>query len=152
MSLSVRFKTLLEDRVFGSSRGGVEGVLSVGDLRESFFSPTDYWQVEDYQRSWAENLALVRQRENGYFATEVTDPPRSALFMVWPVVWVRGVAYLTQKLVLRSRSRIEFHPKNLLELIDFPDLERSVPHISSWVLSERDLLNAHVGGPISPDD
>ncbi|NOX29811.1 MAG: hypothetical protein GXP35_07170 [Actinobacteria bacterium] len=151
-TLSVRFKTLHEDRVFGSSRCCVEGVLSVGDLRESFLSPTDYWQIDDYQRSWAENLALIRQRENGYFATDVTDPPSAALLIVWPVVWSRGVAYLTQKLVLRSNARVEFHPKNLPELIDFPYLERSVPYVSTWVLSELDLLNAYVGGTSSPDD
>jgi len=145
MSFLIRFKTASDEVSFEPSSDCAEGIISLGDFRESFVARTDYWATEDYHRSWTHNLVRVRQGQDGFFATDISDPLTAGIFRVWPVVWVEGCCYLTEKLLLRSRAEVDFRPERIPELIDFAHLADSVSRISSWALTVADLRDTRIG-------
>lgn len=145
MTFSIRFKSSSEDHSFRESPNSAEGCIALGDLQESFLSPTTYWTVDDYLASWVSNLGQVRDLQNGFFATEITDPKEAALYVVWPVFWIGDSAYLTQKLLLREQYGDELHPDAIADLIDYQELVGTADQISTWALTRRDLGEALVG-------
>ncbi len=143
MGFVVRFKRSGGDQLIETSQWEAEGLIRVGGLRETFISSLNYWGQDDYEQSWRANLASLQAGQDSFFPTEAPDPLTANFFRVWPAFWHEGLVLLTEKFLFR-----ELHPTPLAieaipEMIDFPDLRRSVgSEVSFFELTEDDLRAA----------
>lgn len=141
MTFSIGIKDPSESKVFGDDSGpGFEGLIRIGDLTESFFAVTVAWTQLDYERSWDENLATLREGRDAYFLTDVSGGDDASVFFVWPAFHHDGSIYFTQKLLLRSNAGHRFGLRHVPEMIDFDNMRSLVGgEVSFFSIAPEDL-------------
>jgi CdiI N-terminal domain len=87
------------------------GVITLGDFSEHFESALDFWDQDDYRKSWDEGLRrLIIGGPVSCLATSVSDPPITNFVVVWPLYLSGDDVYVQNKLLFLDQLPHDFDP------------------------------------------
>lgn len=77
-----------------------EGEITIGNHKEGFMIPVDYWQIEDYENQWKEGLERIKNHDTSCFVTRIGNPKEGLYAMFWPLYKVGNMVYVREHLLI----------------------------------------------------
>ena len=113
------------------------GEIVIGNFRERFETPLDYWAIKDYESQWKEALRrTIEGNGKSCLITSMNDPQTSNFYIWWPIYREDESVFIQNHL---------FFLEEALEPFDFYNPYKSVreritineegQEISEWMVS-----------------
>jgi hypothetical protein len=127
-----------------------KGEITIGDFKETFYSPINYWKKEDYEKQWHEAIERLKSYPQSCFIVKIRDPQCSKYVLTWPIYKIG------EKLVFRNQMYFHKIYKQRLgnKIMTSSNCYEYIPqrrslyerkdNISEWIIDLPDeLKNAH---------
>ena len=113
---------------------GTEGLLVIGEWRESFLSSLYEWTKQDYERQWQAAInSLVQGAEKSALITEFVGPEASSHLQWWPLYRLGGTVYFHNQILFYDQLS---EPFSLADISKFVSERQTVNEdgaaISEW--------------------
>ncbi|GLW91215.1 hypothetical protein [Actinokineospora globicatena] len=134
----------------GARPASVTGCITIGESREYFQAPLDYWGLADYRRSWS---VALRKLVDGELATScllvsVTDPASANFIGSWPLYREGEQVFLQERLIFMDQLDAPFDiDRPWLSIDPRETVNEDGMRISEWttdIQSIRDFLSSHL--------
>ncbi|MCL3996134.1 hypothetical protein [Streptomyces lavenduligriseus] len=91
---------------------GAIGRITVGDFGESFPMDLTYWNVGQYQTSWARSLRILERGDDttSGLITSITDPANSNFIFCWPLYRSGEIVYIQNSIIFLTELEEDFNP------------------------------------------
>jgi len=106
--LSVKVKDKSIQKIYGLN--SCVGEIGIGDFKESFVMPLNWWTIEDYKKQWQEGVERIKHHNSSCLVTTVQNLD-TAPFVNWWVLYKNKkiiVVYnqiLLNKILEKSKSK-----------------------------------------------
>ncbi|MGA5035848.1 hypothetical protein ACPCA8_02175 [Streptomyces capoamus] len=97
----------------GAAAGeGAIGCITVGDFEENFLMDLTYWDVEQYQKSWARSLRVLERGDDvtSCLISSITDPADSNFIFCWPLYRSGEIVYIQNSIIFLEDLAEGFNP------------------------------------------
>ena len=78
------------------------GEIQIGEFKEDFEMPLEYWTIEDYKKQWKDGIERLNKNERSCLVAEVQDPEKAPWASLW-VLYKEGDTVHVQNHVLRDK-------------------------------------------------
>jgi hypothetical protein len=138
------FEILLEKEIvehFGVQ--ALPGLIRLGEVEESFFSPVSFWGREEYLKSWHSALCRgLAKKQHSVLLTSMLDPKSSNFLMVWVLYFVGESVHIQNNVVFLDDVVSGFDVNDVNSYVG----EREVVNedgdrISEWVVPLSEVLS-----------
>lgn len=51
--------------------------IQIGDFKETFEMPLEYWTIYDYEKQWQEGIERIRTHDQSCLVYEIQDPAKA---------------------------------------------------------------------------
>jgi len=125
------------------------GEIQIGDFKETFEMPLEYWDIQTYRRQWDEGLARIRTHDSTCLVAEIQDPtkmPRVSLWVLYKDI-PANVVYIQNRLLFGSMFTkiLKHQPFTIDTCYNFIKDRKTVSvdgaKISEWHVPLDDLLD-----------
>ena len=86
----------------------VWGEIIIGDFKETFVIPLEYWTLKDYERQWKDALEKIKKNTKSILITAVQDPAKAPFIEWWPMYRYRKKIYIRNNIIFG-----EFYKKKI---------------------------------------
>lgn len=126
---------------------GAEGILLLGDWKESFLSSLYTWSKSDYERQWQHAItSLIDGDEKSALITEYISPEASSHLVWWPLYREGGSIYVHNQILFYDQLS---KPFSLEEIAQFVAERQTVDGdgnlISEWNVTLEALIQFAAG-------
>lgn len=128
------------------AQGGT-GRITIGDFSEGFFASLTYWDIDEYERSWAASVrhALASEEADSVLITSITEPSTSNFVFSWPLHRRGDVVYVQNAIIFLDELSTPFDPRQpWLSVNPRETVTEDGDHISEWRTSA-DALRTFLG-------
>lgn len=123
------------------------GEIAIGDYKETFEMPLEYWTIDDYKKQWKDGIERLKTYNRTCLVAEVQDPLRAPRAVLWVLYREGNKVYLRNNLLFGERfeKMLKKQPFNLETCYNFT-LPRSLSTdkeypISEWTLELKDFFD-----------
>ncbi len=75
------------------------GEIKIGDFRETFIMPLDWWTVGDYETQWLEGIERIKHCDESCLVTTIQDLKKIPLIDWWILYKVGSTVYVQNELI-----------------------------------------------------
>lgn len=120
----------------------LRGLLRLGGVQESFFSPVSYWGKHEYLGSWFASLCVgLEKRQHSVLVTSMLDPESSNFLMVWVLYYVGEFAHVQNHVVFLDEVGDGFDVSDVNSYVGPREVEdEDGDKISEWIVPLSDVF------------
>lgn len=113
------------------------GEIVIGDFRERFESPLDYWSIKDYQSQWKEALRkTIEGNAKSCLITSLNDPRSSNFYIWWPIYRENESVFIQNHLFFLDEAPEPFDLYNPYKFVkERVTINEDGQKISEWTVS-----------------
>lgn len=122
------------------------GEIQIGNFKETFEMPLDFWTIEDYEKQWDEGIERLKTYDRSCLVAEVQDPIKRPRASLWVLYREEDEVYIQNNLLFGKRFAKMLAKKtfNIQTCYDFT-IPRSVSKdeeypVSEWHISYKDIF------------
>lgn len=121
-----------------------KGVIKLGDFREPFNMPLNWWDIDTYKKQWQEGITRIRKYKHSCLITEVYNPTKDPVINMW-ALYRRGTEIIIHNYLLfgpRLKKKISLIPFNTDSCYRFIPRKRKNTNslqLSEWIVSAKDV-------------
>ncbi|MFJ4951284.1 hypothetical protein [Streptomyces sp. NPDC088760] len=123
----------------GAASGeGAIGCITVGDFEENFPMDLTYWDVGQYQTSWARSLRVLERGDDATscLISSITDPANSNFIFCWPLYRSGEMVYVQNSIIFLEDLSEDFDPAEPWRFVEPRSTVDEEGHeISEWQTS-----------------
>ncbi len=90
----------------------VTGLIKIGDHKESFYMPLDWWSIEDYKRQWQEGIRRLKNNEQSCLVTSIHNPTIRPFIDWWLLYKIDNVVYVQNHMLISDIYKKQIGDKN----------------------------------------
>ena len=116
--------------------------ISLGEYVEELHIPIDYWDIEEYKKSWATSIADgIEKKKHSVFITSMHEPESLNFISAWIIYYDGEISYVQNKIIFVDDFP-EFDTSKINEYVN----EREVLNedgfkISEWIVKTKDVID-----------
>ena len=120
------------------------GEIQIGDFKETFEMPLEYWTIEDYQKQWRAGIERIKTHDNSCLVTELQDPNKAPRAIIWELYKEGDKVYIQNRLLYgrlfhKLLKKRPFTVETCYDFISPRETESDGDPISEWVIDLNDL-------------
>ncbi|MCA8911279.1 MAG: hypothetical protein KDB82_06220 [Planctomycetes bacterium] len=125
-----------------AEHNSVPALIRMGDFQERLLVNVSRWSREDYKRTWAQAVDLLREKDKSALITSYGGPPpESSGMRCWPLYRSQDVVYVHEQLLFFEQLDTHFSEAHWWRSIPDRRVENEDGQkISEWCTRWEDLL------------
>ncbi|MFD7918151.1 hypothetical protein ACFV3R_02820 [Streptomyces sp. NPDC059740] len=120
------------------------GEITLGEHGETFHAEVGFWQISDYESSWASALARVTSESviTSCLVTSISNPEHANFIAVWPMYRFGDTIHVQNQMVFLDELTEPFDPARPWDYVDdFEVVDEDGNDISDWVVSVSEVVD-----------
>lgn len=113
-----------------------KGEISIGNRKEQFDIPIEWWKVAQYKRQWQEGLERIKHKKQSCLVTEVQGLKGNKIVTMWALYKKDGKIYIQNHMLSNSLYEKTIGKKafTIQTCYQFVEPRGNDPEISEWVI------------------
>lgn len=79
------------------------GEITIGDFKETFEMPLEFWTMDDYQTQWKNGIAHIKTHEQSCLVAEIQDPQKNPRASLWVLYKDNNTVHIQNHLLFGKR-------------------------------------------------
>ena len=126
------------------------GEIQIGDFKETFQMPLEYWTLDDYREQWANGLERIKVNNQSCLVAEIQDPEKAPWVNLWVLYRDNSKIYIQNHTLFGKpfAKLLKDRPFTLETCYDFiipreplAD-EKNVNEVSEWEIDLESITNS----------
>jgi hypothetical protein len=129
------------------------GEIQIGNFRETFTIPVDYWTMQDYEKQWRAGIERIKMYDQSCLIFEMEDPTKAPLANTWVLYKDGDVVHIQNHLLFGKRFSTMLKKKGPFTMqtcYNFIKTRNTISKSTGMKISEWDIdLEAVLHGKVS---